>query len=174
MKYILKSIFLVIISFIFFSCRFIPIDKFLFVENEKFTANIVVIDNKNNQYKDTIEPDWGKGWSEEILGDFKLIYIKTENSLEGLFIISNNYKKKIIPYDIITLHEFAKRMREINAEDDNYYKIMSPYDIRINITEDIIKIKYNETNFNIQSYFNYDENYSYYKEKYLKEYGFNE
>jgi hypothetical protein len=174
MKYLLKCVFLVIISFIFFGCRFIPINKFLSIENEKSTANIVVIDNKNNQYEDTIDPDWAKGWSEEILGDFKLVYIKTENSLEGIFIISNKYKKKMIPYDIVTLNEFSKRMREISDELDNYHKIMFPYDIKIKIIENIFEVEYNDINYDIQSYFNYDVNYSFYKEKYLKEYGFNE
>jgi len=167
MKYLLKCLYIIIISFIFFSCKFIPINKFLSVEGGDFMVNIVTIDNKNIQYEDTIEPGWVKGWSEEKLGDFKFIYIKTENSLEGIFIISNKYKKKIIPYDIITLIEYTKRISKIN--DDNYYVIMFPYNINIKINEDIFEIKYNDTNFNIQSYFNYDENYSYYKDKYRED-----
>jgi len=174
MKNILKVVFILIISFVFFSCRITPVHKFLSVENGNSMANILVIDNKKNQYKDTIEQGWDKGWSDAILGDFRFVYIKTENSLGGIFIISNEYKKKIIPYDITTYFEFAQRMREINDDEDNYHKIMYPYDIKIIITENLFEIKYNDTKYKIQSYFNSDENYSYYKEKYFNEYGFKE
>jgi hypothetical protein len=175
MKHLLKCVFIVIITFIFFGCKFIPINKFLSIENGKFTANVIIIDNKNVKYEDIIKPDWAQGWSEEILGDFRLVYIKTENALEGIFIISNVYKKKIIPYDIITIKEYTKRIMENSNKLDNFnQEMMSPYEIIIKITEDIFEIAYNDKEFNIQSYFNYDENYSYYNEKYLKEYGFNE
>ena len=176
MKYLIKCVFILIISFMFFGCYYNPINKFLTIENENSTANIVFIDDKNNQYKDTINKGWDKGWSEAILGDFRLVYIKTENSLEGIFIISNKYKKKTSPYDIVTnQHEYIKRNEKARGKFDNYnQERASPYEIIIKIAEDTLEINYNYTRFDIESYFNYDENYSYYKEKYLKEYGFNE
>jgi hypothetical protein len=179
MKYLIKCVFILIIPFMFFGCNFNPINKFLTVENENSTANIVVIDDKNNQYKDTINKGWDKGWSEAILGDFELVYIKTENFLEGIFIISNKYKKKIIPYDIVINqyghNGYIKRNEEARDKFDDFnQERASPYEIIIKVAEDTFKINYNYTKFDIQSYFNSDENYSFYKEKYFKEYCFNE
>ena len=170
MKKILKYGFLLILFFILFGCRFIPKNKFLLFENGNFITKIVIIDDKENKYEYNIEPECGYGWSEDIIGDFKFIFIKTENDLEGIFIVSNEYKKNIFPYDIISLNKYGKKI----AEEYEHDKILINYDIDIKIIDEIFEIEYNNEKFNIFSFYNYNEDYLFHKEKYMKEYNYKE
>ena len=166
MNKIIKYIFLLILIFMFFSCEFVQQSKFLSFKNGDFVTKIIIMDNSKNKHEYNVEPKWIHGWSENILGDFKFIYIKNENNLEGIFIISNEYNKKRIPFDIIPKNKLGKMIEEEYEND----KIIISYDIFININEDIFEIEYNEIKFNILSYYSYDENFQFYKTKYMNEY----
>jgi hypothetical protein len=158
---------------VLFGCRFIPINKFLTFTNGDYAARIVIIDeNKKNNTKIeyNIEPKMGYGWSEDIIGDFDFIYIKTENNIEGIFIVKNQYKKKLIPYDIITIGKYSEKISS-RIEDDQ--KILF-YDINITIIEDKFEIEYDHEKYNIMHFSNYDENYLINKEEYMKEYNYQE
>ena len=97
--------------------------------------------------------------------------IKYENNLEGIFIISNNYSKKIIPYDIYSINGYRKKVRD---DYEKYGKIIiSDYEIIIKVVEYLFEIEYNDKNFTVLKYYSYDDNFSLYKEKYMKEYNFN-
>jgi hypothetical protein len=170
MKNLLRYGFTIILASIsLFGCKFISNKKILEFENGGFITKIVIIDNNKKKTEYSIDSGWSHGWSEDIVGDFAFIYIRTENDIEGLFIVNNEYKKKLLPYDIISLAEYKKR---IIAESE-YNKIMS-YDISIKIVKNRFEIEYDDTKFNIVSYFSYNENYSNYKRKYIAEYNLKE
>jgi len=170
MKNLLKYGFILIMIFSLFGCKFIPNKKTLEFVNGSYLAKIIIIDNNKNKIEYKIEPKWVHMWSEDIIGDFKFIYIKNENDLEGIFIISNEYNKKSLPFDIIPINEYTKKLTD-EFEND---KIILSYDVIINMFEDIFEVKYNESKFNILSYFSYDENYLMNKEKYMREYSLEE
>jgi hypothetical protein len=168
MKNLLKYGFILVMIFGLSGCKFIPNKKTLEFVNGGYPAKIIIIDNKKNKIEYKVEPEWGHMWSEDIIGDFKFIYIKNENDLEGIFIISNKYDKKLLPFDIIPINEYAKRLTDEFVNN----KMILSYGVVINIFDDIFEIKYNESKFNMLSYFSYDENYLMNKEKYMKEYDF--
>ena len=151
----------------FFGCNYfkdktpIPNIKNLEFINEKFKTKIIIIDKNKKQYEKNIEPEGYNGWTKDFIGDFQFIYIKTENNLEGILIISNNYKKKYFSFDIITKEEFANKIKN---------GMIDPYRIIIEIKDNKFELKYDDTKYKIISYFNYNENYFINKEKYKIEY----
>jgi hypothetical protein len=144
--------------------------KFLEFENGNSAAKIVIIDRNTNQYEYCIDPGWTYGWSEELIGDFIFIYIKCENNLEGIFIIENKYEARLLPFDILTIEEFDRKMI---AEHYENRRIMS-YDITIKIIDNRFEIIYDYEKFNISLYYNNEEGYFENKEKYMKEYNYEE
>jgi hypothetical protein len=142
MKTIFKYVlFINLISFLFFGCPLKYGKKWLNFYNGRYITEIIFVDINNEQNKYIIEHGYLYGWSEKVIGDFKFIYIKSENDLEGIFVINNEYKDKGCDY---------------------------PVDIKI--VEDIFELEYDESNLNIVAYFNYDENYLEMREKYFSEY----
>jgi len=166
MKYVLKLGFMLLILFILTGCKFVFNKKTLQLENGNHATRILIIDSNNNKIEYNIEPRWTHIWFEDLIGDFNFIYINTENTLEGIFIISNKYKNKKLPYDIIMRSEYDKK----HIEEYDTKEILLSYDVNIRITEDSFELEYNETKFSILAYFSYDDDYIFYREKYFKEY----
>ena len=167
--------FVVILSLLISSCfLFVPYKisnkKYLEIENGNFSTNVVIIDKSNKQHEFIIEPEWVYGWSEDLIGDFEFIHIKSGNDLEGIFIIQNNYKKKLLPFDVLSREEFDNK---IIAEYDEGERIMS-YDITIKIMDTEFEIIYDLSKFNVASFFSYQENYLMNKEIYMEEYSYKE
>ena len=106
---------IIIMAFTLFSCSYFS-DK-TFISNEKnfefinseYTANIIIVDKNNKQYEKIIDPKRYHGWTKDFIGDFRFIFIKTGNDIEGIFIINNKYKKKIFSFDIISKEEYAEK-----------------------------------------------------------------
>ena len=60
--------------FLLISCMHKPNNKYLSFENlGNSEAKIIIIDNKNNQYMDNVEPNWTKYWYDDKIGDFKCV-----------------------------------------------------------------------------------------------------
>ena len=151
MKKILKYGFVLIMVFTLFGCYRIDNEKFLEFENGDFAAKITIIDKNGNQIEYDIKPEWSYGWSEKLIGDFNFVNIKTENNVEGKFIINNKYRKKLLPFDIISKNDFD--MKIIEKYENNRETIS--YKIIIKIVEDKFEIEYDDEKFDISSSFNY-------------------
>jgi hypothetical protein len=144
--------------------------KFLEIENGNFAIKIVIIDKNSKQYEYSINPGLNYGWSEDLIGDFRFIYIKSESNIEGIVIIENKYKEKLFPYDILTKEEYDRKMVSKYYENK---RIMS-YDITIKIINNKFEIVYDDTKFIIHLYYNDEEDYLKNKEKYMKEFDYKE
>ena len=168
MKNLLRYGFIILSSIFLFGCSFLPNEKFLEFWNGNFPSKVIVFDEKNKKNEFNIEPEWTHGWYKDTVGDFRFIYIKTENNVEGIFIINNKHKRKIIPYDIMTMTQRAKTE---GYEIEHNVTILS-YGITIEIIEDRFHMEYNPAKYDIFAYFNYDEGYHNFKQKYMEEYFF--
>ena len=155
-----------ITSLLFFAFGLISIFMFLFIRaniyNRKFLefingdylSKIVVMDKNKNIVEYDIEP----GWLKSLIGDFRFIYIQTENNLEKIFII-DKVKTKSIIFDII-----SKKDRV------TYNNIKCSGHIIIQIDSDNIEIEYDSTIYKIISYNSNDYDFLLEKEKYIKEF----
>jgi hypothetical protein len=133
-------------------------EKYYIFENGDFESKIITVDRNNKINENIVDPRWGISES----GDFKIIYIKSENDIEGFLLINNIFNKKYISrkeYMNMTLEVF-----------DNYNNLNTPFHIDIKIIDDKFEIEYNKRIYSINAYFNYDQDYSINKEKYLKDY----
>jgi len=140
MKYFIRCLFLInILLLTFLGCK-INNKKWLEFENGEYIAEILIIDKNNTQSKFNVEPEFTYGWSEDILGDFQFIFIKTEDNLEGIFIVSNEYKDR------------------------------GTFLIKIKIIDNAFELEYDINNLDVVGYFIYDENYSEIKSKYFMHY----
>ena len=129
-----------IFTFVFSGCWVNNKKKWLNFENGDYKAEIVIVDKKNNKNKFIIKPEYINGWSEAILGDFHYIFIKAENDLEGIFIVTNEYKER------------------------------GNFQINIKIVDNVFELEYDIDNLNIIGYYNYDENYFEMKKKFFIDY----
>lgn len=134
-------------------CSFVPNDKFLEFWNGDYPAKVTVIDDKDKKSEFTVDPGWTHGWYQAVIGDFSLVHIETENGIEGLFTIHNKYKRKILPFDIMTM---TRRAQTEGYEIEHDVTILS-YGITIKIIEDRFYMEYDPAKYDILAYFNYDE-----------------
>jgi hypothetical protein len=171
MKNILRYEFMAILVFTLFGCNFMS-DKTL-ISNKKnfefingdYISKIIIFDKNKKQYEKNIEPESYHGWTEEFIGNFEFIYIQTENDIEAIFIVNNNFNKKLLFFDIISKEELARKIID---------GIFDPYRITIEIIDNKFEIKYDIKKYNVLCYFNYNENYLINKEKYMNEYNYRE
>jgi hypothetical protein len=171
MKKVLKYGFIIILISIFAACKFVPRNQGLLFENGDFSANVVVIDKTEKQSEMTIsefniEAGWSQYWSDDLIGNFNFVHIKTEDGIEGIFIIDNELNETLLPYDIMTLGDYNKKL---TAEEENL-----SYEIIIRIVNDKFETKYDSKKFNVLTFYSYDENYELNKEKYMQEYYYTE
>jgi hypothetical protein len=143
---------------------FISNKKNLEIINGESISEIMIIDKNKKQYVYNVEPEEYYGWTEDFIGDFRFIFIKTGSDIEGIFLITNNYRKKLFLIEVITNEEYRSNI--------NNYGIFDPYRVTIEIIQNKFEIKYDSTKFNVLSYFNYNENYLVKKKKYMIEYNF--
>jgi len=150
----------ILFCFIFsvLSCIDTSMEKYYVFENGDFGSKIITVDRNNKINENIVDPRWG--FSES--SDFKIIYIKSENYIEGFLLVNNVYNKKYI-----SRKEYMNMTIEVF---DNYNNLNTPFHIDIKIIDDKIVIEYNNKIYSINTYFNYDQDYSINKEKYLKEY----
>ena len=140
----------------------IPNIKFFEYLNGDFNTKIIIIDKKKQQYEENIESGWFHGWTKDIIGDFEFIHIITENDMEGLFIIKNLFRRKLLKFDIVNKAEYSNKITNEG--------IIDPYRITIETINEIFEIKYDKTKYEIQSFFNYQPSFNLVKEEYYKKY----
>ena len=166
--------FLVIVLSLFISSCFIftpyriSNKKYLEIENGNFFGRVVTIDKDKNQHEFILDPEWDIWLGEGLIGDFEFVHIKSENGLEGIFIIQNKYKKKLLSFDVLSKEEFNNM---IIAEHLEEQEVMF-YGIVIKINENEFEVLYNPLKFDISTYFSYQENFLLNKESKFKEYSY--